>query len=62
VALVILVRVGPVLLEALWNLLRMLWESAGLLRGTPLYAVLFLAAVGGAVWFVLRRAKARRRK
>lgn len=62
VALVILVRVGPILVRALWNLMRMLWESAGLLRGTPLYAVLFLASVGGAVWFVLRRAKARRRK
>ena len=62
VALVILVRVGPILVRALWNLMRMLWESAGLLRGTPLYAVLFLAGVGGAVLFVLRRAKARRRK
>ena len=60
-ALLLLLRLGPLLARALWNLLRMLWESAALLRGTPLFALLFLAALAGAVLLILRRGTARRR-
>jgi curved DNA-binding protein CbpA len=61
-AVVILLRFAAGLLRALLNLLRMLLESAALLRGTPLAAGLFLLALGAAIFVIVRRGRARRRR
>ena len=61
-AFVVVVRLTPLLLRALVNLLRALGEAAILLRGTPLVALLFLVAVGGSVLVILHRTRRRREK
>jgi preprotein translocase subunit Sec63 len=60
--LLVLLRLLPILIKALANLVRMLWEGAGLLRGTPLLALVFLLVVGGSVVLVVRRRRGRRHK